>query len=164
MIPSSNGQYVAPASGASSGHSAAYNALSASLASLKSRLNARGTQLGDSSGSSSYGPSLTLDSQSQSQNGQAQASYLSVQSPQDHSSSGVGNSNSENKTIVLAIPAKINFLSENRSSSGYRQQPAGQQLTLIQPSGDQYYGKQVGRLSSINKDHEYLFNDNLAIF
>lgn len=138
-------------SGSVNGPSAAYSALSASLANLKSRLNARNVQLGDPNGSAGYGSSLTLtaDPQQQQQNGQS--SYLSVPSSQDHSSSvGVGNSGSENKTIVLAIPAKINFLSENRSSLGYKQQQshmAGQQLTVIQPSNEQYYaaGKQIGK-------------------
>ena len=87
-----------------------------------------------------------------SQQGQGQATYLNVQAPQEHSSSmGAPGQGSENKTIVLAIPAKINFLSENRSSSSYRQQqpamPGAQQLTLIQPPGEQYYapGKQLGK-------------------
>lgn len=138
-------------SGSSNGPSAAYSALSASLASLKSRLNARNVQLGDSSGSGGYGSSLTLSADPQQQQQNGHSSYLSVPSSQDHSSTvAVSNPANENKTIVLAIPAKINFLSENRSSLGYKQQQshmAGQQLTVIQPPNEQYYatGKQMGK-------------------
>lgn len=149
MVPSSNGQYVSTGVAPSSGHSAAYTALSASLASLKNRLSSRGVQIGDPNSSGAYGTSLTLTNDPQSQ-AQPQTSYLSVPSSQDHSSSVGASSSSENKTIVLAIPAKINFLSENRSSYGYKPQQtnfAGQQLTLIQPAGEQYYTstKQVGK-------------------
>lgn len=156
--------YVIPGSGSTgyaaqpSAHNSAYSALSASLATLKNRLNARGAlgaQLSEvnsqSSGlyqnsAGSYGSPLSSDSHQQqvaqqqqqqhigAQNqAQSQPTYLSV-SHQDQQSSGYGavqNQSSDNKTIVLAIPAKINFLTDGRSSSSStsKQQLQPQQLT-----------------------------------
>lgn len=150
--------------GNSASHTAAYNALSASLASLKNRLNARTVSLGSSDSSTStagssnsYGSgSLSIGSEQVQPNQQTQltlqqnnvpTSYLSVSNGphQDNQSLGLsGSQGNENKTIVLAIPAKINFLSDNRSSYAYNAKPyqpspSSQQLTLIQPSADQYY-------------------------
>lgn len=152
-------------------HSSAYSALSASLASLKNRLSARGVTLAEPSGGYSSGGSASGgiasgygDSQQHQQGhsgsaGQSQATYLSVTSAQHeqpsvvsaYSGSHSNQGNNDNKTIVLAIPAKINFLtdagrssspsssSSSSSSSGGQKQlqhQTGQQqpLTLIQQS------------------------------
>lgn len=111
--------------------------------------------------------SISISDPTQSHNQQTlsqgqQSSYLSLASGLENQNGASNNNSNENKTIVLAIPAKINFLSDNRSASlGYakQQQPTiqtsshpssnqQQQLTLIQPSGDQYTytsAKQLGK-------------------
>lgn len=160
------------------GHSSAYSALSASLASLKNRLNARGVTLstgpdsaggysgGYPGGSNSYGATILADSGAQQQHqqhsgnsGPSQATYLSVSQHEPSSvstystQSGQGN---DNKTIVLAIPAKINFLTDGRSSSSpsssssSSSQHKQQQQQLIQQSageqqtrGAEYSTKQL---------------------
>lgn len=164
-----------------SSHASAYSALSASLASLKSRLNARGVSLSSpistdpnsstslySTGSgAAYSPNLLGDSGHQQQQSQVQSqpTYLNVgnsaQDSQSSSGGGYGSSQSQsndNKTIVLAIPAKINFLADGRSSGGSSKQQQQQQqqvqqqqqLTVLQPAGDQqansaYSSKQLGK-------------------
>lgn len=180
---SSSGGYSS-SSGQTQGSSAAYSALSASLANLKSRLSARGVSLADpsagyssvpnspssassSSGSvsssSAYRASLLAAAgesgqQQQHSGGQSQPTYLSMssaheQSPSAYGSSVGGGQSNDNKTIVLAIPAKINFLTDGRSSQSSQQKQ--QQLTLLQQQpqqlgaseqqsrvGEQYSGKQ----------------------
>lgn len=174
VIPGSSGNsYVSQSSpGHSSPHSSAYSALSASLATLKSRLNARGVTLGGplsdgASQSSLYQTGSLSDShQSAVPQSQSQPTYLSVTNQQDQQSSSVNgystssqnHQNNDNKTIVLAIPAKINFLTDGRSSSSKQQQQQqqqnqpqqAQQLTVIQPTSDQqvrndYSPKQLGK-------------------
>lgn len=167
--------YIVPGSGSSyltqsalspnhSGHSSAYSALSASLASLKNRLNVRGvtlTSLPDGSSQSSlypntaYGSSLIIDTTQQHSSGSqgaSQPTYLSVASQQDQQSAGYPGSTSQgndnNKTIVLAIPAKINFLTGIKQQQQQQQQtqqlqqqqsqqPQTQQLTVIQSSSNE---------------------------
>jgi len=86
--------------------------------------------------------------QSQQAHSQSQPTYLSVTSQQEQQSTGGynggPNQSSDNKTIVLAIPAKINFLTDGRSSSsGTRQtqsqlpQQQAQQVTVFQPTSEQ---------------------------
>lgn len=178
MIPGSSGSsYVSQSStGRASPHSSAYSALSASLATLKSRLNARGVTLssplsdGGSQSSLYQSTGLSEGHQPAGAQPQSQPTYLSVTNQQDQQSSTVNgystgsqnHQNNENKTIVLAIPAKINFLTDGRSSSSKQQQQQpqlnqqqqAQQLTVIQPASDQqvrneYSAKQSGKCDSI---------------
>lgn len=168
-----------------SGHSSAYSALSASLASLKSRLSARGvtlsSSLADGSGSPASGlyssglyssaadPTAQQQHQSASQQvagGQAQPTYLSVTSQQDGQGASAytvpPGQASDNKTIVLAIPAKINFLTGSKQQQQHQQsqqhqqqqQPQAQQVTVIQSDGQQTraeYGtkQQLGKCCGI---------------
>lgn len=155
--------------GQSSPHSSAYSALSASLATLKSRLNARGVTLssplsdGGSQSSLYQNGGLSDGQQSAGPQSQSQPTYLRVTNQQDQQSSAVNaystasqnHQNNDNKTIVLAIPAKINFLTDGRSSSSKQQQQQNQQqqaqqLTVIQPTSDQqirndYSAKPLGK-------------------
>lgn len=110
------------------------------------------------SSGSTYGSSSLAMDQSQGQQSSQHASqepstYLSMSaSQQDPQVASTGqytmppsSQANDNKTIVLAIPAKINFLTEGRSSkqqSYQQQQPSyqqqAQQVTMIQsPSADQ---------------------------
>lgn len=164
MIPGSSGSYGSQSASHAS-HSSAYSALSASIASLKNRLSSRGVNLsspsseaGSQQSSGYYQSSGNLyslgDSQQQAQNGQTQSqpTYLSMSTNQQEPQSSNGyatqsQNNNDNKTIVLAIPAKINFLTDGRSSAGTKQQP--QQVTVIQPTNEQqsrneYSSKQLG--------------------
>lgn len=174
VIPSSSSSsYMQPASG----HSSAYSALSASLASLKSRLNARSINLagsGDSQATSlfSNGDSQQAQAGSQQSSGSSQSSgptYLSVSNPHEHQSAAAGYSvgsasqhGNGNKTIVLAIPAKINFLTDGRASASSSKQSSDSQhspqLAVIQPSGEQQprgeYTKQLGEPSTLAYDDE----------
>lgn len=214
VIPSSSGSYASQpgsqqlvASPNGPHTSAAYSALSASIASLKSRLNSRGAALGGEPGQqsnqaaslystqqvipTSYGSSQSLGSsevpqqqqqpiqQQQSQQLQlqthqqqqqaqqthqsqqlpGQTTYLSVSSGQDQLAST--NHSGDNKTIVLAIPAKINFLPDGRGTPklGVQQHQQAQHLTVLQsPSqSDQqqhYSGKP--QLSLVNSDGSIL--------
>lgn len=183
VIPSSASSYVSqPASqltsssGSQTGHSSAYSALSASLATLKSRLSARNlsNQLSDSSSSQSspYATSGVLSDshsqqqQSQMQNTQSQPNYLSLSSQQDPQSSSVyanaQSQNHDNKTIVLAIPAKINFLTNPKQQHQQQQSQQQPQLTLIQPQSDtqsrsEYSTKQLlGSQDSSNEQEAQL--------
>lgn len=175
VIPgSSPGNSYGPQSSSasqSSPHSSAYSALSASLATLKSRLNARGVTLSSplSDGSSQstlyQNGGLSDGQQSAGPQSQSQSTYLRVTNQQDQQSSAVNgyttasqnHQSNDNKTIVLAIPAKINFLTDGRSSSSKQQQQQQQsqqqqpqQLTVIQPTSDQqirneYSAKPLGK-------------------
>lgn len=147
--------------------------MSASLASLKSRLSARGVNLPDTNSQTSLYPSVPSsysisDSHTQAnQHAQTQPTYLSLtnsqQDPQQTIAYSTGhNQSNDNKTIVLAIPAKINFLTDGRSSqasgivsptTGSKQQLQSQQqpqqvTVLQQPNNQQqatdYQGKQIG--------------------
>lgn len=148
VIPGTGSTYlaqpVAQLSPSHSGHASAYSALSASLASLKNRLNARGVslsgQLSEVNGSnlypssaSSYASSVIVDPQQPSQaQSQSQPTYLSVTTNQQepvNAYAGSHNQSNDNKTIVLAIPAKINFLTgDARSSSTLAKQQQQQQV------------------------------------
>lgn len=146
-----------------SGHSSAYSALSASLASLKSRLSARGVTLAGALGENGsqplsashlyasqnpYGQSVMIDSsqqQAQQSAGQqvvqgqavSQPTYLSVSSQQEQQGAGAytgpPSQANENKTIVLAIPAKINFLTGAKQQVPLLQQQQPQQPQQHQP-------------------------------
>lgn len=161
MVPNSVSSYqtMAQLSPNHSGHSSAYSALSASLASLKNRLNARGvSSLSDGSNQSNlypntgYGSTLLIDPQQQQSpqvQPQSQPTYLSVGGQQDQQSGSSytvpPNQTSDNKTIVLAIPAKINFLTGSKQQQQQQHihqqppttQPLSQPLTVMQPSNDQ---------------------------
>lgn len=189
MVPNSAGStYLTQSSGQPS-QSAAYSALSASLATLKNRLSARGVTLSQTlsdNGSSLYSAPSTYGSSSlivdQNQQGQqpvnqhvgqeqTQPTYLSVPNQQDSQGSQAQYTlpppqSSDNKTIVLAIPAKINFLTDGRSSNVQKQQtyqqqqpqstPQAQQVTVIQSPNEQqprqeYGTKQMGKLMCLNK-------------
>lgn len=155
-----------------SSQSSAYSALSASLASLKSRLSARGVSLPENNSpaslysSSASGYSLSEAQPPSSQHTQPQPTYLSLTSgggQQEHPYGSAYNQSNDNKTIVLAIPAKINFLTDSGKApaSPYvvkppqMQQQAPQMAVLqpatnLQPSSYQqpvadYSGKQIGK-------------------
>lgn len=185
VVPSSAGNTYLSSSQGHSGQSAAYSALSASLATLKNRLSARGVTLSQSlsdNGSSSLYPSantygsspLLIDQSQQGQQSsqhvsqeQSQPTYLSMSNQQDSQGSQAQYTlpppqSSDNKTIVLAIPAKINFLTDGRASSSQKQQAyqqqqqsnlQAQQVTVIQSQNEQqprqeYATKQIGKLSN----------------
>lgn len=167
VVPSSGGSTYLSSASAHPSQTAAYSALSASLASLKSRLSSRGVSssnsMSDNGSSSLYspssGPSYGFSSLSndplqgqQSSPEQSATTFLSMSaSQQDPQVASPGqytipptSHGNDNKTIVLAIPAKINFLTEGRSSKpqSYQQQPSqpqqAQQMTVIQsPNTDQ---------------------------
>lgn len=104
--------------------------------------------------------------QSQQQTHSSQPTYLSVSTQHEHQPSSAGYSvtstsqHGGNKTIVLAIPAKINFLTDGRASSSSGKQSAdsqhGQQLAVLQAPGEQqpraeYATKQLGELPLRNQ-------------
>lgn len=159
-----------------SSQSSAYSALSASLASLKSRLSARGVSLPETNSQTNLYPnspntySLSESQPQANQHAQAQPTYLSLTNSQQDPQQAIAystahNQSNDNKTIVLAIPAKINFLTDGRSSQAsgivsppttgskqqlqpQQQQPPHQLTLLQQPNNQQsladYQGKQIG--------------------
>lgn len=140
-------------------------------------MSARGVSLPDANLQTNLYPanqqtntySLSESQPQTSQHAQNQQTYLSLsnnqQDPQQTIAynTATNNQSNDNKTIVLAIPAKINFLTDGRSSQStgivptstvQKQQLPSQQLTVLQSSSNQqpttdYQGKQIGKFNSV---------------